>query len=574
MRPCARRTSISVASLLLIAALTGKAGWGTVLLGDDAEQGIMETAVTHTNPPTTPAANAWTINAPGASASTSFAHSGMYSYAFPTGSQSFAAFAAGTTPLFLKYWIYIPSSYSIATGGAQTWGAQVADIVGYTYGYNIGLENDSASSTSAPLFLIGGGQYSAQVEGTHALSRDTWHSVEAEITMGTGGTASATVWLDSNTTPEISQNNLTITAQNAVALGNTGGTGTIYYDDISVSSAASGNPVCGLTVRHPYPTNRTKMYVQSYLWGAAATDSLVASIDGTAFSTVANPAGYQAQLLNLTPLTAGPHTLAVTLMNSSGTARQTWTETISAFGGTPQVSIDENNNLVEGGHKIFPVTDWFLSSSNELSWFSSGYINNSGWVSECCGPYSPVQYASYMAKLTGMQAIGPGSGRMGSGTCTPGGTDCQATVAPYASSLTGNPGLLAWFVFDEPSVNGWSTSQMVATMNAVHSNDSSQHPYVLDDASAPYLNLSWYYPTPVADVYSSDNYPLCYHNTYQAAGKSFKDWLSMMDRDARANYGLVPNLIILELYKFYASPRASIARMSPRRRFTTKPGCR
>jgi len=84
-------------------------------------------------------------------------------------------------------------------------------------------------------------------------------------------------------------------------------------------------------------------------------------------------------------------------------------------------------------------------------------------------------------------------------------------------------------------------------MNAAHANDNN-HAFLYDDATLPYLHQEWYYPTMVADIYSSDNYPLCYSGSFYADGpRHMSDWVHMMDRDENANYGLVPNYQVLEL---------------------------
>jgi hypothetical protein len=403
--------------------------------------------------------------------------------------------------------------------------------------------------------IYGGGRYSAtQNTGTITVAKNAWHSLEVKVSASAGA---AQAWLDG--VQDVNLTGLTIipTGANAIAIGLDGGSGTIYVDDISVGNSYSGNPTSSLAVRHPYPTNRTAMYVQCYLWGAAPTDVLVSSIDGTPFSTITNPSGYQAPLLQLTSLAAGNHALQVQLRTSGGAARQTYTETIVAFGGTPTVSIDQNNNLVEGGHKVFPITNWFEGAVGIDYWQNNGYVNAAGWTVDwqSGSNYSPTTFNTFLNNLNvGMPVIAPTSGRIDTGACASFNTSaCATAFGTYASTFTNNSHVFGWSGFDEASVNNISIATMQASMNAVHSNDPN-HPFFYDDATAPYLHLEWYYPNQVSDVYSSDNYPICYHNQFSSWGKSVSSWVSMLDRETRANYGMTPNVVVLEPWKGYSPP--------------------
>jgi hypothetical protein len=145
-------------------------------------------------------------------------------------------------------------------------------------------------------------------------------------------------------------------------------------------------------------------------------------------------------------------------------------------------------------------------------------------------------------------ALGPLNQRIG------GGDNEADSFGDYAAALKNHACVLGWAGFDEAGVNAWTTSQMLAAQAAVHANDNN-HPFFYDDNTVPYLNLSYYYPNQVADVFSSDNYPLCYAAPFASTGgKTFVSWLDMMDRDTRANYGLLPDLVVLELYKFVYAP--------------------
>ena len=383
-----------------------------------------------------------------------------------------------------------------------------------------------------------------------------------------------TLWLDG--TQDIALTGQTLATESMVYIGLTSGTGTIYFDDITVSSAASGNPTSGITVRHAYPGNRLAMKIQTYLSrGAAATDQLVSSIDGTTFSTISNPGTYQEPILTLTTLSAGNHTLQVELQTSGGTVRQTWSEVIAACGCTPTNGIDAYNNIVRGGSKILPVTSWEMNVDEVTDWLGYGTpssvavnppaLNAMGWMNTYNTTYSVSQYQSFMegpsssAPLAALNClsennlpvIGPGASRM-SGY----GSD-SANMAAYASALSTEPCVLAWFAYDEASVNGISIATMQGTMNAAHANDNN-HAFLYDDATFPYLHQEWYYPTMVADIYSSDNYPLCYSNQFQANGsRQMSDWVHAMDREERANYGLVPNFQVLELAIFSSGEYAN-----------------
>jgi len=506
--------------------MSPSAARAAVFLFDDAERATMGTGDN----------GDWITGFPGVTYSGLQSHSGLYSYAATTtGSDAsdYQGFTAGSSdPLFLKFWVYLPAAYSLGPGSAARIGGLLSTSSWATYTVCI-------TNSAGTIHLAAGG-----VNGTHVVSRGAWHSVEMRYARSAGA---VTVWLDGAS--DIALTGLTLEAKNNVLIGIGGGSGTIYLDDISVSDTASGSPTAAITaVRHAYPGARIRMKIQTYLWGAAATDSLVSSIDGTAFSAIPNPGTYQAPVLNVSALSAGSHSLQVQLQNNGGTARATWTETITASGTFPAVGIDENNNLISGGHKIFPVTEWLMHSADILAWSSAGYINTHGWGPDYSTTYNVAEYQSFLESgihclSTGLKAIGPG-GRVG------GEADQASSMALYASTLSNHPCVLMWFGFDEASVNGFTASQMQAVQTVVHSNDAN-HPFGYDDASFPVLNLSWYYPSLVADVYSSDNYPLTYAYAYAAQGRTFADWVGMMDRDGRANYGLTPNFIVLELYKEY-----------------------
>jgi len=529
----ARQVLIVCAVLLLV--VVQAAAQSTAVFSDDAERAMMESYI----------AQGWTTySGTVGSPSQTYVHSGKWSYAFRAGQNAY--WAPGYTapdPQYLHLWFYVPSTFSLASG-ASTWFAGLWQTSNSTY-YLTKLTDKAGE-----LYLLAN-----TTAGTHAITTNTWHSFEMKYQVSGG---SVTIWLDG--AQDIALTGQTLSAMNSVMLDLNAGTGTIYYDDLTVSNAQSTNPTSGITVRHAYPTNRTAMKVQTYLWGAAATDQMVSSVDGTPFSTITNPGTYQEPILTLTSLSAGSHTLEIQLQSSSGTARATWTEIFNAYGGTPTVSINAYNNVVKGGHKVFPISAWAMNPDNDNLWMNKGTpaaknmnppgANAAGWFSGYSDSYSPSQYKSYMEGTnlvsglkclsTGTLVIGPYAPRMGGY-----GSDA-ANMAAYASALTGEPCVLGWFTYDEASVNGYSPALMQGTMNAAHANDNN-HPVIYDDATMPYLNLSWYYPTMVADIYSSDDYPLCYADSFRSTSRQWSDWVHAMDRNETANYGLVPNYQVLEL---------------------------
>jgi hypothetical protein len=548
-----RRIFLLVLTFFMLGAvprLTAQATGGTVLFADDAERAIMEAWVW----------SGWGANV-GSTGTPSQAqvHSGLWSYAFQAGQNAFWTVPySARDPQYLKFWFYVPSSYSL-TSGSTTNLAGLESTTTYS-AFPIGMTNSGETLYTS---LKG-------ATGTHGISTNTWHTIELKYNVG-GGTI--TLWLDG--TSDIALTGQTLATENTVYIGVTSGTGTIYFDDFTVASAASGNPASGITVRHAYPGNRLAMKIQTYLWGAGSSDQLVSSIDGTTFSTISSPGTYQEPILVLTTLSAGNHILQVQLQDSGGMPRQTWTETIVACGCTPTNGIDAYNNIVRDGKKILPITGWMMNPDNANLWLGTGTpsgsnmngpgINASGWASGWASNYSVSQYQQFMEGnsasafplsalncLNGndLPVIGPSVGRMGGfGTSGTAAGDA-ANMAGYASALSNEPCILAWFGYDEASVNGWTQLQMAGTMNAAHANDSN-HAFLYDDATTPYLNLSWYYPNSVADIYSSDNYPLCYSNSLHGNGaRQMSDWVHMMDREAYANYGLVPNYQVLELAIF------------------------
>jgi hypothetical protein len=522
--PFNQRFAILVAAIFLTAAWS--AVGQTIAISDDAEQGIYEHYIS----------NGWSLNSGTISVEQSVVHSGLYAYQISPNSNGYRAATINFSPAYLTCWVYIPSSYSLPSG------SNTGNICALLSTTSFIINGVGVINSGGTLYL-----YSSGTKGTHAVTTNAWHFIQYEYA------SSFTAWLDG--VQDIT-GTLTAETKNSILIGlNSSGTGSVYVDDITVSSAASTNPTAAITVRHAYPTNHTAIAVQTYLWGAASTDSLVTSIDGSSVSTISNPGTYQAPIVTLTGLTAGNHTLLVALNNSGGTQRASWTETIATYGGTPLVAIDGYNNLVEGGNKVFPITGWWTQGYG-LNWVQSGYTNTAGWVSGWASAYSTSQYQTYMTGSTansdlncvssGVQTIGPYFSRAAGF-----GTDAQ-NFAGYAAFFTKSPCVLGWFAYDEASTNGYTTSQMQGVMNAVHANDNN-HPFFYDDATLPYLNLQWYYPYMVADIYSSDNYPLCYANTFHNEGKQLSDWVNEMDRDARANYGLAPNFQILEFYNFVNS---------------------
>jgi len=525
-------------SFILSLAVSPAAGQ---VFSDDAERAVMENGV----------ANGWgTYSSATGTPSQVQVHSGKWSYAFQSGQTAYwnDGFTA-PDPQYLKFWFYVPSSYSLG-GGSSTYLSGFWQTSNDTY-YLLQMTNSSGS-----LYLLLAG-----TAGTHAITTNAWHTAEFEYSVS--GRA-ATVWLDG--TQDITLTGLSLSAMNSVYLGMNGGTGTIYFDDITVSASASGNPTSGLTVRHAYPGNRLAMKIQSYLWGAAATDMLVSSIDGTAFSTISNPGTYQEPILTMTGLSAGNHTLQVQLQTSGGTPRQTWTETIAACGCTPTNGIDAYNNLYHNGNKILPLSSWELNTGDAADWLGYGVTNNmsppganaAGWGGTWASSYSTSQYQTFMEDAVsgnvGLNClnegdtpiIGPAASRMGGfgTTGTPAGD--AANMAGYGAAFTSEACVLAWFGYDEASVNGLTVSWMQGFMNAAHANDNN-HAVIYDDATTPFLHLSWYYPNTVADIYSFDDYPLCYSSQFKSAGLQMSDWVHMMDRNERANYGLVPGYQVLEL---------------------------
>jgi len=370
----------SFALLLTVSPAAGQNPPAGQVFSDDAERAIMENWVL----------NSWTIAEGSPAVSQTEVHSGKYSYVFPSGSISYWSDALTfPDPLYEKAWFYVPSTYSLGSGS-------VAHIVGLLNLSGLASFQISLTNNGGSLYTYLNGS-----TGTHAVATNEWHTVEMEYYVA-GGTL--TLWLDG--VQDIAQTGQTLATYNSVYLGLTAGTGSVYLDDITVGASASGTPTSGLTVRHAYPTNRLAMKVKSYIWGAASTDQLVSSVDGTTFSTISNPGTYQEPILTMTGLSAGNHTLQVQLQTSGGTVRQTWTETIVACGCTPTNGIDAYNNVVRGGNKVLPISAWAMNQDNATLWLGYGTpsssnmsppgINASGWWSGYSASYSVSQYQTFM----------------------------------------------------------------------------------------------------------------------------------------------------------------------------------
>ena len=525
MRRCRRFFVIGI-----FLALGVRVAGATTLFSDDAERGLMEGNV----------AAGWTINRHGVSATAEEAHSGRFSYVVRSPGASVSSYIGfksnGADPLYLRCWVMVSDGFGIKEG-ESTWLCGLTQIPGSWKTDAVNLTNRQGA-----LYLSAEG-----IRGRSRLSKGEWHVIDLEYSRSGN---EVKVWLDGRT--EILATGLKLESKDHVLIGANAGTGTIYFDDISVADSLDDRQTAGITVRHAYPGNRIRMKLQSYLWGAAKTDMLISSADGAPFSLIPNPGSYQAPALDVARLSAGDHKIEVRLEDSKRQERAAWTETIRTSGVVPTVGIDENNNLVRGGHKVFPITQWMMNGPDVVAWYKSGYINASGWASEWSGAYSVSQFKRFIedtldCKKNHMQVMGAG-GRVSRGATE------TVTYRLYASAFTNHPCFLAWTAFDEADYNNVSATRMQSVLDAVHQGDVN-HPFAYDDATQPWLDLKLYYPNLVADIYSTDNYPLCYADHYKASGKTFADWVAMMDRDDAANYGIVPNFVVLELYKFAAPER-------------------
>ena len=518
----------------------------TVLFMDDFEARDFS-AWSGTNQATPDVANA-TCPQCGAIVTTP-AHSGQYSFEATMSSAGAVKLSESITPVsdvYARFYFYLDKSWSQPSNGS------VAILT-------LGGEQIRFYNSSDGLHVRDSGGR----QGTSVLTREAWHSIEVH-SYTANGSGTVTVWLDGNVEINATGPNVGGTISTFyLGVDNFGSsTGTIYFDDVVVSTSPIGSPAANITVRYPNTAARLAIPVDVVMFGELPSDVLVASIDG---SPVYTKRGYvephERFPLRLQSLNVGDHTFQIALTNSNGAQKASYSSTIHKYvAGTPTVSIDEDNNIVVAGHKYFAIAPFADGLDKWQPWASAKAANTYGWVAGYVNSYAynAAEYKGFLNSLNGALAIGPDDNFQGrsANAYAANQPDAAAVVSGYVSSLNSHPSVFMWTWKDEPDIGPGlghvPVTQMRSLLQATHANDGN-HPVILNLAGYPNSNVrnrraGWHYPIVPgsaelpADVYSFDMYPFI----YQTGGYTVAQWVDQIDRVNRYTYGLTPWFVFVE----------------------------
>ncbi|MEI8174835.1 MAG: hypothetical protein WCG28_02695, partial [bacterium] len=345
--------------------------------------------------------------------------------------------------------------------------------------------------------------------------------------------------------------------------------GSIYFDDVVVSTAPIGISTANITVRHPNTANRIGLPVDVVLFGQSPTDSLIATVDGnTVYQKTGSITSHeQFAITGMAEWVTGDHSLTVELRSTLGILKASYSDIIHKYkNGAPTVSIDENNTIAINGQNFFAVGLFTDGISNWNSYYSHGAVN-----SYCCGDayqnnyaYSPSTLSTFLDILAPSFAIVPDGNWTGRGTS--GGNSIRAssvstavsTWTSYITALKDKINLLAWTFGDEFDMGvgeGHTTvARTQALTDATHTNDPN-HPV--------FVNFLGYEQTRVAvvhgryapivpgsrdwnaDIYSTDTYPIIYQ-VDPTLRNSIKNWVLYIDRLNHYTFGLAPIFQFIE----------------------------
>jgi hypothetical protein len=500
-------------------------------------------------------------------------HSGSYSFKSTLDSPGFYGANASTynannltltDPVYYRFYFYVPSTFTFPNGSSVTLGGLSNTTSWNTY--KIKLENNSGN-----LYLGA----DSTTDGTHIISKNTWHSAELVYSVGAG---TVKIYLDG--IPDITASGLTLEVKNHASLGLSGGApgvyGSTYFDDAVVSGAYIGTKFSGIDVLHASPYARTGLKLLMNLSGWSASDQVAVTFNGNqTFHQAGSITGKMFTNINFPTLNAGNYPLEVQLLDSGGTQKAVYNEILTKPGnGIPTVAIDADNNTLINGVKTFIVTPFWLGSDDWNNiYFPNHYANYQGWVDTgpFVGWYNWQHYQTYLSTIGSTRTIGP-DGRYGqtSDQSTQGcsitdsycGSVSNHPVAPvidYVSNLKDNSNILMWTWADEPELNvdgsahggpgdagidGPSTMRIL--MNATHQNDTN-HPVILNYYGYRPVNsrqLGYFWPNPTADIDSFDYYPVGSHANL---GTTFTSFINTTDEFQRYTFGLTPFFSIIEV---------------------------
>jgi hypothetical protein len=484
---------------------------------------------------------------------------------------------ANAQEMYMRFWIYIDPSWTMPANTqiniGSLGGGELLRIV------SVGSNCSVAPGCNFYLKDL------AYRQGTHSLGNSldgnrSWHSIEIHSKAGSGN-GIVEVWVDGAL--DVSAYNLTIAGpigpSSNLGLDNVGtDTGAIFFDDVVFATVPIGSPAVSMTIRRPNTAARIGMPVDVTLWGQSPSDTLTATVDG---NTVYRKAGSitsheRFAITGMGSWAAGNHPFTVQLTSGTGSVKATFSDTLRKYkDGTPTVSIDENDNVIVGGHNYFPVgmfadsiTDWntWHNTHNAINTYccSSGYTNGLA--------YTPQQFGNFLDQLGGAWAIGPNDNMTGRAVGPPPNNQAiipaslptaPTTAAAYVAANAGK-NIFMW-TWDDESDMGVGQGhtpvlQSLALTQVTHDGDPN-HPvwqnllgYEKPQVAVP--NDRYYPVVPnshdlTADIYITDTYPIIYQN--DPTGWTFKKWVLYLDRLHRYVFDTTPVMQYVEAITSNAS---------------------
>jgi len=357
-----------------------------------------------------------------------------------------------------------------------------------------------------------------------------------------------------------------------------------------------GDPMVELWMAEPHV--RTKQYLYVQLGNIDVRDSLHVTLDGNnipgypkTFSSAVLKDGEETVLVDYTGLSAGNHTISVTIKTATGVTRgtpvtKTWR---TLHNGYPKVGINENNALCirnqagTGCDLFFPITafmhnkEFFPSAGSHRINPSLNSLTLVGWYPS----HTILTWKDYLNSAnsvtdadTGMRwkVIGPGRGQWtdikdyaakmtNKSNCT---SPLSAADCSYVNYTKDHEALLGWMWGDEYDMYGVAATVAKNDLDNTHANDTD-HPLFMNLYGYDYAVATppgTYAPqymflynrdtfdrtrTVVTDVIAHDYYP------YEFAGASvsglpisLENYLSSIDNIIGWNYGLLPFIPFVE----------------------------
>lgn len=457
-------------------------------------------------------------------------------------------------PIHYRFYFYLSPGFSISGGG--TIQILALNTAGFGAGWLVNITN--TGTTGSPVYKL-----NAQCggNGTHTLTTGVWHSLELAYSVGA---ETATVLIDGAT--DISGSSCSLPTPIVYSqLGIYGtATGTIYLDDVVMSSSAIGSPSANMILRHtPSTSNRTAFPLLLTMWGTSSSDTVTVSMDGTqvsSYTPVTN--GMNVQFTCCTSYSSGKHTLLVQEMTGN-TVNSSWTETLATYGApslSNVVQIDGYNNLNVGGTGIFPILPFEIgncaSSGGQgcIGYWVPNYVTEYGWAAPYqSGTYTYSNLATSIAttqSVAGVQSLvpgGPGAWNNSESSSYP--TAQNSSVTAYAKALVSNTNLFGWTWIDEPDINQVAGNTVapaqLATWDVLTHQSDPNHPVFLNTTNtnpAGKLVTGWYNANqPLGEVYSEDDYPIStWCGTTGEVNELIATWIGKIDQFQRVNFGLVP----------------------------------